>query len=202
MRLKISRYALLLPLALATTACTQSLSPHSYDSHAVGEARRVERGTVDSYRWVEIKRHNQGVGTAAGVGIGAAAGSTIGNSGAENVIGAIGGALLGGLIGNSVDKSASKSEGFEYIIRTDSGNLITIVQEDRYPFAEGTPVILVFGRDRTRVRLDHDAYEAMSQRGGYEHEYQPRQYESDGLEEFEPAEEEEVPSQEVAPSGR
>lgn len=183
---KISRYALLLPLAIMTSACTQSMSPHSYDARAVGEARRVERGTIDSYRWVEIRKGNSGVGTAAGVGIGAAAGSTVGNSGAENVIGAIGGALLGGLIGNSIDKSASKSSGFEYIIRTESGSLITIVQQDRYPFAEGTPIILVFGGDRTRVRLDHDAYETMSERNVYDRDYRPRQYESDGLEDFEP----------------
>lgn len=163
-----AKFALLLPLAIVTSACTQNLSPHSYDGHAVGEARRVERGVIDSYRWVEIRRGNSGVGTAAGVGIGAAAGSTIGDDGAENVIGAIGGALLGGLIGNSIDRSASKSSGFEYIIRTESGNLVTVVQEDRHPFAEGTPVIMVFGADRTRIRLDHSAYEERERYGDYQ----------------------------------
>ncbi|SDE34660.1 MULTISPECIES: hypothetical protein [Kordiimonas] len=192
MSLNNKKLALLLPLALTATACSQSVSPHSYDSYAVGEARRVERGVVDSYRWVEIRKSNSGVGTAAGVGIGAAAGSTVGNSGAENVIGAIGGALLGGLIGNSIDKAGSKTSGFEYIIRTESGNLITIVQADRHPFAEGTPVILVFSGDRTRIRLDHNAYEDADRYGTYEPQdqgYVPRKYESDGLEDFEPADE-------------
>ncbi|NVJ69848.1 MAG: hypothetical protein HWE08_05810 [Alphaproteobacteria bacterium] len=185
MTFKNKKLALLLPLALTATACTQTVSPHSYDSYAVGEARRVERGVIESYRWVEIRKSNNRTGTAVGVGVGAAAGSTVGDSGAENVIGAIGGALIGGLIGSSVDKSASKTSGFEYIIRTESGNLITIVQADRQPFAEGTPVIIVFGADRTRVRLDHSAYE---QQESYQ-EYQPRTYESDGLEDFEPEEE-------------
>lgn len=152
------KIAALIPLALITTACTQSMSPQRYDSHAVGEARRVERGVVDSYRWVEINSQS-GVGTAVGVGVGAAAGSTIGNGGAENVIGAIGGALLGGLLGNSIDKSAGRKSGFEYMIRTESGSLISIVQQDRHPFAEGTPVMVVFSRDRSRVILDHSAYE-------------------------------------------
>mgnify|MGYP003648983206 CR=1 FL=1 len=93
------------------------------------------------------------------MGVGAAAGSTVGNSGAENVIGAIGGALLGGLLGNSIDKSAGKKSGFEYLIRTESGSLISIVQQDRHPFADGTPVLVVFSRDRSRVILDHNAYE-------------------------------------------
>ena len=155
---KTALAALMLPLAMVTTACSQNMSPHSYDSRAVGEARRVERGVIDSYRWVEIQGDSS-VGTAVGVGVGAAAGSTVGNSGAENVIGAIGGALLGGLIGNSIDKSASKKSGFEYLIRTESGSLISIVQQDRHPFAEGTPVVVVFSRDRSRVILDHSAYE-------------------------------------------
>ncbi|WP_155859981.1 glycine zipper domain-containing protein [Kordiimonas gwangyangensis] len=159
MKTKSRLVALALPLALMTTACSQNMSPHSYEGRAVGEARRVERGVVESYRWVEIRGENSGVGTAVGVGVGAAAGSTVGNSGAENIIGAIGGALLGGLIGNSVDKSSSKSSGFEYLIRTESGALISIVQEDRHPFADGTPVVVVFARDRSRVILDHSAYE-------------------------------------------
>jgi len=159
MKIKTLKIALMVPLAIMASACTQNLSPHSYESYAVGEARRVERGVIDSYRWVEIRKSQSGAGTAAGVGIGAAAGSTIGNSDAENIIGAIGGALIGGLIGNSVEKGASKQSGFEYIIRTDSGSLITVVQADRQPFAEGTPVIIVFGGDRTRVRLDHSAYD-------------------------------------------
>lgn len=183
-----AKFALLLPLAIVTSACTQNLSPHAYDGHAVGEARRVERGVVDSYRWVEIRRGNSGVGTAAGVGVGAAAGSTIGDSGAENVIGAIGGALLGGLIGNSIDKSASKSAGFEYIIRTESGNLVTIVQEDRHPFAEGTPVVLVFGADRTRIRLDHSAYDQQERYG----QYQQSRAQQDGRERYEQEEMEEL----------
>lgn len=183
---KTVKVALMIPLALAAGACTTNMSPHSYESHAVGEARRVERGVIDSYRWVEIRKSDSGVGTAAGVGIGAAAGSTVGDSGAENIIGAIGGALIGGLIGNSIDKSASKSAGFEYIIRTESGSLITIVQADRHPFAEGTPVIIVFGRDRTRIRIDHAAFEEAPNYQPYE----PRKYEGEELEKLEPEEEE------------
>jgi outer membrane lipoprotein SlyB len=150
---KLTKYAALLPLALMATACAQDLSTGRYAPHAVGQVRQVELGVIDSYRWVEIRGDESGIGTVAGAGIGGAAGSTIGD-GATGVIGAIGGALVGGLIGNSVDKSASRQSGFEYVIRTQSGSLVTIVQADKQPLPEGAPVQLIFGRDRTRVILD------------------------------------------------
>jgi outer membrane lipoprotein SlyB len=153
MSFKVSKYAALLPLAIMATACAQDLSSGRYAPHAVGHARQVELGVIDSYRWVEIRGDESGIGTVAGAGIGGAAGSTIG-SGSTGVIGAIGGALVGGLIGNSVEKNANRQSGFEYIIRTQSGSLITIVQADKQPLPEGAPVQLIFGRDRTRVILD------------------------------------------------
>ena len=148
------------PVALMLGACSANYSPNSYDSRAVGQVNRVERGTIESYRWVEIKKGDTGVGTLAGAGIGAAAGSTIGSGrgkGAEDVIGAIGGALIGGLIGSSIEKSASKRGGFEYLIRTESGALVSIVQADNTPLPEGAPVVIMFSGSRSRVVFDHNA---------------------------------------------
>lgn len=149
------KFALTLPLALFAGACAPDLSSGSYDSHSVGEVRRVERGTVESYRWVNIKG-GSGVGTLAGAGVGAAAGSTIGD-GAGGIIGAIGGALLGGAIGSGIEKSASSQGGFEYIIRTESGSLVTMVQADKEPLPEGLPVLILFNGSRSRIVFDHNA---------------------------------------------
>ncbi|PCI64013.1 MAG: hypothetical protein COB37_03430 [Kordiimonadales bacterium] len=146
---------LALPLALFAGACAPNLSSNSYDAYSVGEVRRVERGTIQSYRWVEINTRT-GVGTVAGAGIGAAAGSTVGD-GAGGVIGAIGGALLGGLIGSSIEKSANKRTGYEYVILTASGSLVSIVQADRAPLPEGSPVLIQFSGQRSRVIFDHNA---------------------------------------------
>lgn len=151
---------LAIPAALVLGACTSNQSPNSYDSRAVGQVNRVERGTIESYRWVQIERRNSGVGTVAGAGIGAAAGSTVGSGrgrGAENVIGAIGGALIGGLIGNSIEKAGSKKGGFEYLIRTESGALVSIVQQDNSPLPEGAPVVIMFSGSQSRVVFDHNA---------------------------------------------
>lgn len=160
---------LAVPAAIMLGACSMNNSPNSYDERAVGQVNRVERGTIESYRWVQIERRNSGVGTVAGAGIGAAAGSTIGSGrgrGAENVIGAIGGALLGGLIGNSIEKSGSKKGGFEYLIRTESGALVSLVQQDNSPLPEGAPVVIMFSGSQSRVVFDHNAprYES----SGYE----------------------------------
>ena len=155
MTITFSKAALALPLALVVGACAPDLSPNSYEAHSVGEVRRVEKGVIESYRWVEIKGRS-GVGTLAGAGVGAAAGSTIGD-GAGSVIGAIGGALLGGAIGSSIEGSASKQGGFEYVIRTDSGSLVTMVQADREPLPEGAPVMILFNGSRSRIVFDHNA---------------------------------------------
>ena len=146
---------LALPLALLVTACGPDYSANSYDAHSIGEVRRVEKGTIESYRWVKITGNNR-IGTAAGVGVGLAAGSTVGR-GADGIIGAIGGALLGGLIGSSIDKSVNNHHGFEYIIRTESGSLVTMVQADAQPLREDTPVLILFNGHRSRVVFDHNA---------------------------------------------
>ncbi|MCJ9429204.1 glycine zipper 2TM domain-containing protein [Kordiimonas marina] len=169
---KMVTKAIALPLALALGACASTPSPRTYDSYAVGQVRRVERGTIESFRWVQVK-NDSGVGTVAGAGVGAAAGSTIGNGGADSVIGAIGGAIIGGLIGSSVEKSASTKGAYEYIIRTESGSLVTIVQADQQPLPDGAPVIIVFGADRARVRLDDAAFRQNSQ------QQQPQNYQDD-----------------------
>lgn len=155
-----TRYIVAIPLALTLGACGSNYSPDRYEARSVGQVHRVERGTIESYRWVQIEKSRSGVGTVAGAGIGAAAGSTIGSGrgrGAENVIGAIGGALLGGLIGNSIEKSGSRKGGFEYLIRTESGALVSLVQQDTNPLPEGAPVIITFSGSRSRVVFDHNA---------------------------------------------
>lgn len=178
MALKKTGMILTLPLALFVGACGQSMSPNSYEARSVGQVNRVERGTIESYRWVQIQKSDSGVGTLAGAGIGAAAGSTIGSGrgrGAENVIGAIGGALLGGLIGNSIEKSGSKKGGFEYLIRTESGALVSLVQADSNPLPEGAPVVIMFSGTRSRVVFDHNAtqYQNHQSQPNYESQNEP-----------------------------
>ncbi|GHF29802.1 hypothetical protein GCM10017044_26350 [Kordiimonas sediminis] len=161
------RYLALVPALLLVGACTsQSLSPGHYDSRSVGRVQSVERGVIESYRWVEIDG-KRGVGSLAGAGIGAAAGSTVGDN-AVGVIGAIGGALIGSAIGDSIDKKNAKTSGFEYLIRTEKGDLVTIVQADAVPLGNNAPVMIYYG-DRARVVLDES-------RIVYEHEKNPDEF--------------------------
>lgn len=139
-------------LAATLSACTTNPSPNSYDADAVGLVRRAEQGEVVSYRWVEV-RTEKGVGTVVGAGVGGAVGSTIGRGG-TGVAGAIGGALIGGLLGNAIDKQAGRKNGFEYVVRTNSGELVTLVQLDAQPIPEGAPVLILYSRDSSRLVLD------------------------------------------------
>ncbi len=162
-KLHLNKKILVIPLMLATAACTQNISPYAYDSRDVGAVNHVEKGTIESYRWVEINGRNKGVGTTAGAGIGGAIGSTWGKrtDDAQNIVGAIGGAILGGIIGNSIEKSGTKGSGYEYMVRTEAGELITLVQKDDVPLEKNLPVVIIYGSrariipDESRLNITH-----------------------------------------------
>lgn len=133
--------------------CQPNVSPDSYSVGSVGQVNRVVRGKVVSVRLVDISGTHSGVGAAAGAGIGAAAGSTVGNGAQSNIAGAIGGAVLGGIIGAAAENQATKQKGWEYVIETDNGALLTIVQGGDTPLAVGQKVLVEYGQ-RSRVIPD------------------------------------------------
>ena len=69
---------------------------------------------------------------------GGVAGSTIGHGRSANTLGAIGGAAAGMLAGNMIQDSMMKQGGYEYIVRTDNGQTISVTQ--------GTDVLLGAGQ--------------------------------------------------------
>jgi outer membrane lipoprotein SlyB len=108
---------------------------------------------VVSARTVDIQGSQSGVGTMAGTATGAVAGSAIGSSTRANVIGAIGGAVLGGVVGGAVEEGTTRQQGMEYVVETEDGSLLTIVQGIESPLREGDRVIVVYGA-RARVIAD------------------------------------------------
>jgi outer membrane lipoprotein SlyB len=68
----------------------------------------------------------------------------IGGTTRANVAGALGGAILGGVIGAAIQSSASQTTAWEYVIETDVGALITIVQGGD-PLQIGSSVIVLYG---------------------------------------------------------
>jgi outer membrane lipoprotein SlyB len=60
-------------------------------------------------------------------------------------VGAIGGAVIGGLAGAAIESSATQQKGLEYVVETENGNLMTIVQGTNPAFMEGQRVLVLYG---------------------------------------------------------
>ncbi|WCL55717.1 glycine zipper domain-containing protein [Gimibacter soli] len=145
--------ALLVPAVIGLGACATAPDSKTYSSSAAGQVQHAERGTVESVRQVQISGPKKGYGGLAGAGIGGATGAAIGGHGEGAVAGAIAGALIGGLIGNDVEKKSGNRTGYEYIVKTENGGLVTLVQADDVPLQPGAPVVILYGRE-ARLVLD------------------------------------------------
>lgn len=141
---------LLVAAALVGTGCKTDISGNSYSAGSVGNVNRAVEATVISKREVLI-HGTSGTGAAVGATGGAIAGGAIGGDDPLGIVaGAIGGALAGGLIGGAVEKDATKQPGIEYVVRTETGALLTVVQGHDPPIEKGQTVILLYG---TRSRI-------------------------------------------------
>ena len=141
-------------LSFILTACASSYGSGTYGRHEVGQVNYVDYGEVIDVRNVRIASDEPGLGTIAGAVIGGAIGSEIGEGDAARVVGVVGGAIIGGAIGAAIEQDANTAGGYEYTIRMENGDTITIVQEaDGPPIQSGTRVRIIEG-DRLRVVPD------------------------------------------------
>jgi len=125
--------------------CASNISPQTYSVGAVGQVNRTVAATVVSVREVDVSGTNR-VGGSAGTAAGAVVGSSAGgNSSRGNIVGAIGGAVVGGLAGAAIEANATKQKGMEYVVETENGNLMTIVQGADTLFTVGQKVFVLYG---------------------------------------------------------
>lgn len=149
---KTVRWSLAAVMMLLAAGCATS-STDTYDDGDVGRILRTEKATVISSREIEIEGNPSAVGPIIGGAAGAAGagfGFRDGNAGLAAVIGG----LLGAGAGYLIEKQALSGEGFEYIVEMPDGKVVTLVQNkesDSVPIADGTPVIVQFGRDYVRI---------------------------------------------------
>jgi outer membrane lipoprotein SlyB len=134
-------------------ACTPNVSPDSYSVGAVGQVNRVVRGKIISARPVQIAGTQTGVGAGAGAAAGAVGGSIVGGDIRSNVVGAIGGAVVGGVAGALLEEGASRQKGMEYVVETENGAVLTVVQGEDVPLTLGQNVLVMYGA-RSRVIAD------------------------------------------------
>lgn len=139
---------------LVLLGCTRNISPDTYAVGSVGQINRAIRGIIINARQVNVSGSQTGVGAAAGAAAGGVAGSAIGGAMRENIVGAIGGAVVGGIVGGMVEEGATSQQGIEYVVETENGALITIVQGTDPPLAMGQKVIVIYGQ-KSRVIADN-----------------------------------------------
>lgn len=146
--------ASLMVLAFVVSACTHP-SRDQYTAEDVGRMVDTSRATVIAARAIDIGGgENTGIGAVAG---GAAAGS-VANAAVDkngyNLAATIIGGLAGAGLGFLVEEEARSRQGIEYVVRTEDGRVVTLVQ-NRGPGEEmiepGKPVLIQYGRDYTRV---------------------------------------------------
>lgn len=137
--------ALLITAIVFLAGCASNISPQSYSVGSVGQVNRTVAATVISVREVNVAG-TAGLGGSAGAASGAVVGSAAGgNNSRGNIVGAIGGAVVGGLAGAAIEANATKQKGMEYVVETDNGNLMTIVQGMDAPFLVGQKVLVLYG---------------------------------------------------------
>ena len=129
---RVSRIAAIAAIAsLALASCARQISPGVYTGGSVGEVRQTYAGTLQSARLVtvqedELLEDNRTGGLVGGVAGGAAA-SRIGQ-GTGKAVAIAGGALAGAALGALAERSVKRQQAMEYIVRLDSGALLTVVQ--------------------------------------------------------------------------
>lgn len=124
--------------------CAPNVRTDSYSIGSVGQVNRTVSGTVISVRSVAIDG-SRGGGAVAGGAIGGVAGSSLGGSGEAAAIGAIGGLVVGAIAGAAGERAASKTTGLEYVVQTENGNLMTVVQGSEPQFEVGKAVLVLYG---------------------------------------------------------
>lgn len=122
---------------LLTAACT--LDPNAYPVESVGNASPTTRGVVLSSRRVTLTDDQAGAATLGGAAGGAIIGASLSRSGAPV------GALAGALVGVAVDLNRPKLMGTEYVIRTETGATMTVLQIESEAMPVQQHVMVVYG---------------------------------------------------------
>lgn len=135
---------------LALAGCASGdYSPNTYASNAVQYANKVEPGTVVGYRQVAISA-NGNIGAVTG----GAAGGVLGSEYGGTPLAAVGGTAVGALVGTALDHAAGDTTGWEYIVRKNSGDMLSVTQREKKPLELGQKVLVIIG-PQARVVPDY-----------------------------------------------
>jgi len=142
--------AALVCILAAAQGCAPDYSANTYSANAVQQANKVERGVVIGYRQVKISA-NGTVGAVTGGAAGGVLGGTAGARGASAALGAVGGSAIGGIVGTAVEHTARDTIGWEYIVKKQDGELVSVTQREQTPLPVGQRVLVIAGNQARTV---------------------------------------------------
>ena len=105
---------------LLLTNCHRDLVPGDYDAAEVGKIKKVVPGTIISIRPVRLH-------------------SKTNDSTSLKVT-----------TGGYADNSMNRTHGYEYVVRLNSGNIISVVQAEKIKFKNKQHILVIYGRN-TRI---------------------------------------------------
>jgi len=117
------------------------------------QANKVEQGVIVGVREVRISADGS-TGAATGAAAGGALGAQAPAGGIAAALGGVGGALVGGLFGQAAEHAVVDTTAYEYIVRTDKGELLSVTQRDGTPLGIGLKVLVITG-NQARVVPDY-----------------------------------------------
>ena len=117
-----------LAIIILTSCTNMSYQPNIVSKSDVQKQQYVVLGTITDITYVTIEGDRE-VGAAAGAFIGGAAGKNVTDSETESDIAAIIGGLVGSAVGAEVGSNLTSKDGVELLIETNSGKLVSIIQE-------------------------------------------------------------------------
>ena len=116
---------------LALSGCTRQISPDVHTGRTAGDTLRTYEATIQQARLVEIQETDTLEGNPTGQLLGGIAGGVAGarfGDGVGRASASLGGAIIGSFIGAYAEQEIKRQPAVEYIVRTDTGELLTVIQ--------------------------------------------------------------------------
>lgn len=136
--------------SLLIVGCASSKSGQVYSRDEAQRVQQVQLGTIEYVKPILIEGTKSAVGTIGGAAIGGIAGSTIGK-GRGSAIAAVVGAIAGGLIGSATEEGVTRQQGYEIMVKLDSGEMLSVVQEADEEFTQGERIRVLSDGFKTRI---------------------------------------------------
>ena len=134
------------------SACVNtSLQPDVVSRSDAQKQQYVVFGVISDVTKVTIEGDRE-IGAATGAAIGGAIGKNSTDSDLESDIATVVGGLIGSAVGSEIGSSLTKKEGVELLIKTDSNNYISIIQEvSDFSYSIGQRVRIIKRNGKSRV---------------------------------------------------